>query len=100
MQEGAILPVDRVFARVTIRGRVQGVGYRRWLQNKAAELKVTGWVRNWRDGSVDAVVGGLAHDVEALIGQCRIGPPGARVKEVERHPWEGARPDEGFEIVK
>jgi acylphosphatase len=58
--------------RVTIRGRVQGVGYRYWLEQQARGLE--GWVRNRRDGSVEALFAGPADAVSAMIASCRRGP--------------------------
>lgn len=69
--------------RVSIRGRVQGVGYRAWTEFTARAHGLTGWVRNRRDGSVEAVFAGAADDVRAMIAACRQGPPGARVDAIE-----------------
>ncbi len=66
-----------------IEGRVQGVGYRAFVEMRAAELGLHGWVRNRRDGSVEAVVQGPSAAVDAMLDQCRSGPPGARVDRVE-----------------
>lgn len=65
-----------------ITGRVQGVAFRFYMERKARELGVTGWVRNRRDGSVEAVVQGTAGAVEAMIAWARRGPPSAVVAEV------------------
>jgi acylphosphatase len=65
-----------------IRGRVQGVGYRAWLEHRAKHLGLQGWVRNRRDGSVEAVFGGAEATVADMIASCRNGPPSARVDEV------------------
>jgi len=65
--------------RLVISGRVQGVGFRFAMVAEAARLGVTGWVRNRRDGTVEAVVDGDAASVAALIQWARLGPPGARV---------------------
>lgn len=69
--------------RLLIRGRVQGVGYRYAMLDAAAELGVTGWVRNRRDGSVEALVQGELVALDAIIAWCRDGPPAARVNAVE-----------------
>lgn len=66
-----------------ISGRVQGVGYRDAMRAEALARGVTGWVRNCRDGSVEAVFEGPSEAVEALVAFCRSGPQGARVERVE-----------------
>ena len=76
---------------VLIRGRVQGVGYRAWIEVTALELRLQGWVRNRRDGAVEALFMGLETDVSAMIEACRSGPPGARVDFVDHRD---AGPDE------
>src|SRR5439155_12918089 len=69
--------------RLRITGRVQGVGYRAWAIETAARLGVRGWVRNRRDGSVEALVIGGEDAVAAMIEACRQGPFAARVTEVD-----------------
>ena len=66
-----------------IKGRVQGVGYRAGLAQKANELGLHGWVRNLRDGSVEACVQGPQAAVDSLVDWARRGPPFARVEGVE-----------------
>jgi acylphosphatase len=68
--------------RVLIRGRVQGVGYRAWVEHQARRLGLQGWVRNRRDGSVEAVFGGAEGALANMIAACRNGPPSGRVDEV------------------
>ena len=65
-----------------ITGRVQGVGYRQWICGEALALGLTGWVRNRRDGSVEAVVDGLEPLVQAIIERAHRGPPAALVDAV------------------
>ena len=75
---------------VTIRGRVQGVGYRYFVERDAQSRDLEGWVRNRRDGSVEAVFVGSAEAVTAMIAACRRGPSSARVEAVQD---EAADPD-------
>ncbi len=70
-------------AHLTVRGRVQGVGYRHWLRGQAELHDVEGWVRNRRDGSVEAVLVGPAESVAIVIDACRDGPAAARVESVQ-----------------
>ena len=83
--------------RVTISGRVQGVGFRYALADEARARKLCGWVRNRRDGSVEAVLAGPEAEVEAVIAWARRGPPAARVSEVKVEPATADAAD--FEIV-
>ncbi len=69
--------------RVTIRGRVQGVGYRAWVDHEARRRDLEGWVRNLRDGSVEALFAGREDVVTAMIAACRRGPSSARVDAVQ-----------------
>ena len=70
-------------------GLVQGVGFRYRFMEEAQYLGVTGWVRNRRGGSVEAMVAGAAEAVEALIAWARRGPPAASVERVEVSAAEG-----------
>ena len=71
-----------VALRLTITGRVQGVGYRAWVEDRALASKLQGWVRNRRDGSVEALFCGPPGVVSEMVALCRHGPPGARVDNV------------------
>jgi acylphosphatase len=75
--------MDMIF-RVVIRGRVQGVGFRAWTEVMADERGVEGWVRNRRDGSVEALFVGSQDAVLGVIELCREGPPGARVDAIDQ----------------
>jgi acylphosphatase len=68
--------------KVMIRGRVQGVGYRAWVEWEATARGLEGWVRNRRDGSVEALFAGPAEVVAEMIALCRRGPPMAKVDAV------------------
>ncbi len=68
-----------VARHLQITGRVQGVGFRYSMQHEAARLGVNGWVRNRRDGSVEALVQGRAEAIAAITDWARRGPPGAQV---------------------
>ena len=70
-------------------GRVQGVGFRFGMNRKAAQLGIRGWVRNRRDGSVEAVIHGTPEAVAAMIAWARHGPRSAVVERVEVEPDEG-----------
>jgi len=69
----------RAIRRVTIRGRVQGVGFRAWTEHEATRRALEGWARNRRDGSVEAVFAGPPETVADMIEACRRGPPMSRV---------------------
>jgi len=77
-----------VSVRVVIRGRVQGVGYRAWTEYEARERGIAGWVRNRRDGSVEALFAGTQDDVHAMIEACRKGPPSARISAIDQRAAE------------
>jgi acylphosphatase len=69
--------------QVTIQGRVQGVGYRAWVEHQARVHHIEGWVRNRRDGSVEALFAGSADVVSNMVALCRRGPTAARVEAVQ-----------------
>ena len=89
---------------VVVRGRVQGVGYRAWTEDEAVRRDLEGWVRNRRDGTVEAVFSGAETVVLDMIGACRRGPPAARVEAVDVTEGEGAllarrAPGERFSVL-
>ena len=93
-----------VSVRVVIRGRVQGVGYRAWTEYEAGERGIAGWVRNRRDGAVEALFAGTEHDVGAMIQACRRGPPGARIDAIDQRTGEAGelalrRGGEAFSVL-
>jgi acylphosphatase len=72
-----------VIRHVLIRGTVQGVGFRYWTRRTATARGLEGWVRNRRDGSVEAVFAGPEQAVAEMIALCRRGPASARVDAVD-----------------
>lgn len=90
---------DRVRVHVFVAGRVQGVGYRASTWDMAQLLKLQGWVRNLRDGRVEAVFEGSSQQVEEILRWCHQGPPAAIVEKVtvEREPPEGLKQ---FEVMR
>jgi acylphosphatase len=78
--------------RIRVFGLVQGVFFRAWTMREAEMLRVRGWVRNRRDGSVEIVAHGEEAAVEALISLCHRGPSGARVDRVQVEEESGELP--------
>ena len=72
----------RLARKYLVSGRVQGVGYRVFVQRTARELGVRGWARNLEDGRVEVVGIGHARQLDDLEGELRLGPPGADVRHV------------------
>jgi acylphosphatase len=73
----------------TARGRVQGVGFRFFVANRADALGLKGWVKNGSDGSVQCLAEGPRHDLEALLAALELGPSGAWVESVSP-TWSAA----------
>jgi acylphosphatase len=89
----------KVRAHVFISGLVQGVFFRWETRKNALKNNVKGWVRNLRDGRVEAVFEGEKEDVEKMIKFCEKGPPGAKVEKVEVK-WENYKGEyDSFEII-
>lgn len=74
--------MEPVTKLLKIEGRVQGVGFRYFIQRRARALGITGWVRNRTDGGVEAVVQGSAEAADAIIALAQRGPPSAHVTGV------------------
>jgi len=72
---------------VTISGLVQGVGFRAWAEREAVLRNLSGWVRNRRNGTVEAVFAGEAAVVEDMVEACWTGPYSAMVRAVDAHDW-------------
>jgi acylphosphatase len=95
---------ERIIRRVTIHGRVQGVGFRDWTHYVARERGIEGWVRNRRDGSVEALFSGTREGVSGMIAACRRGPASARVEWIDEHDavlsdLDLRRGNDGFSVL-
>lgn len=84
--------------RVRIEGRVQGVGFRYWTEREVFHLRLSGWIRNRRDGAVEALFAGAADNVTEMLARCRRGPPAASVTAV-KIVEEGAPATPGFHVL-
>jgi acylphosphatase len=91
-------PDDTRTMRVRIEGRVQGVGFRYWTEATATRLGLSGWVRNRRDGGVEAVFSGPADAVAEILELCRQGPPSSRVDRIDIAE-EDDPPPAGFDVI-
>ena len=86
-------------ARLTITGRVQGVGYRDWTITTARRFGLSGWVRNRTDGAVEALIVGEDQAVGEMIDACRRGPTMARVDNVDIEPVDLDIMPQGFTLL-
>ena len=91
-------PAPAVRLDATVRGRVQGVGFRYYVLRRAMGLGLQGWVANERDGSVRCVAEGPVEDVDALLGILEHGPAGAAVERVDVMRGPASRSFTSFEI--
>ena len=94
----AAQPSETRTVHVHIEGRVQGVGFRYWTERVAGDLGLDGWVRNRRDGAVEALFVGSLDDVAEMLERCRDGPPAAQVTSVTILEEDGAA-SAGFEVL-
>ena len=90
---------------IFVRGVVQGVGYRAFVEHEALRLGLEGWVRNRRDGAVEAILSGTDDVVATMMTACRRGPPAARVEALDAQEGEPAllaqrRPGERFSVLR
>ena len=72
----------RIIRHVLVRGQVQGVGFRAFVEHHALQRGLEGWVRNRRDGGVEALFAGPANIVSEMVARCRRGPSTARVDAI------------------
>lgn len=89
---------NTIRAHVLVSGRVQGVGYRAAAADTAKLLKLNGWVRNLRDGRVEAVFEGDSTTVAEMLRWCNTGPPAAIVEQVEVN-YEAPEGLQGFQVL-
>ena len=87
---------DRVIRHIVVRGGVQGVGYRAFVEDEARQRSLQGWVRNRRDGSVQALAVGPDEAVQLFVQSCHRGPSMARVDGVKVEPAQGIVGESGF----
>ncbi|KAJ8480508.1 hypothetical protein OPV22_024235 [Ensete ventricosum] len=93
----SLMPPSTKTLRVVVKGRVQGVFFRDWTVQTARELGLKGWVRNRRDGSVEALFSGDPAAVDEMVERrCRVGPPAAMVTALSSFPSEDD-PGQGFQ---
>lgn len=99
MAGSEIGPAHPTTFRVRITGRVQGVGFRAWVEREATRRGLDGWVRNTRDGAVEALFSSrTAADVTGMLADCRQGPPSAHVTDVTTDPSE-ENAGRGFRVL-
>ena len=81
-----------------ISGKVQGVGFRYWMQNLAIKNNISGWIKNKMSGDVEALIIGEEKDVQKLIELCEIGPSSATIKDIKVNDYEHDYAKQGFNI--
>jgi len=90
--------MEKARAYLFIEGRVQGVFYRAFIRELAYNLGLNGWVKNLRDGRVETVFEGEKELIDKAIKECYVGPPGARVTDIDVR-WETFIGDQkGFSV--
>lgn len=87
--------LERTTYRVRVTGRVQGVCFRDWTKNQACRLQISGWVRNCRDGSVEALISGSPENIQEMLSIFEVGPSAAHVTSI-RLKSSGPPLDGGF----
>ncbi len=81
-----------------ISGKVQGVGFRYWMQNLAINNNIGGWVKNRSLGDVEALIIGQEKEVQKLIKQCKIGPSSATIQKIQINDYNQNYSEKGFNI--
>ena len=83
---------------LVILGKVQGVGFRYWMQNLAIENNISGWIKNKMSGDVEALIVGQEKEIRELIKLCEMGPNSAIVDRVQINNYDKDYSKEGFDI--
>ena len=83
---------------LVILGKVQGVGFRYWMQNLAIKNNISGWVKNKMSGDVEALIVGQEKEIRELIKLCEMGPGSAIVDRVQINDYDKDYSREGFDI--
>jgi acylphosphatase len=83
---------------LVILGKVQGVGFRYWMQNLAIENNISGWIKNKMSGDVEALIVGQEKEIRELIKLCEMGPGSAIVDRVQINDYDKDYSKEGFDI--
>jgi len=84
---------------IVIFGKVQGVGFRYWLQKLAISRGIFGWVRNLNAGQVESLLVGEEAVIHELIRECKIGPPNSFVDQIKVHDTDVEYVEKSFEII-
>ena len=85
---------------LVISGKVQGVGFRYWLQRLAVEKNICGWVKNKMSGNVEALIVGEKKEIQELIKLCEIGPGSAKIDYVQINDYNKDYIKKDFDIIK
>ena len=85
---------------LVISGKVQGVGFRHWMQNLTINNNISGWVKNKLSGDVEALIIGQEKEVQKLIKQCKIGPSSATIQNIQINDYDQDYSKEGFNILR
>ena len=83
---------------LVISGKVQGVGFRYWMQNLAIENNISGWIKNKMSGDVEALIVGQEKEIRELIKLCEMGSGSAIVDRVQINNYDKDYSKEGFDI--
>jgi acylphosphatase len=85
---------------LVISGKVQGIGFRYWLQRLAIEKNICGWVKNKTSGNVEALIVGEKKEIQELIKLCKMGPGSAKIDYVQINDYNKDYIKKDFDIVK